>query len=270
MVETSLKVAAIQMISAKDWKSNLQQACLMIKEAAMANAKLIVLPEFFIQITGQDDSRRLDIAEVLGDGFIQQKLSQIAKECNVFLNAGTILIKASDNQYYNTSIVYNPNGELLAHYNKIHLFKFKDENNEYDESITFKAGKNIVSTDILGFNVGLSICYDLRFPELYRKMGELDLILLPSAFTYTTGKAHWEILARSRAIENQCYFIAVNQGGVHETGRHTYGHSMIIDPWGRIVSLCEEGNQIIYATIERQVIAEVRKKLPALEHRVID
>lgn len=270
MVATSLKIAAIQMVSVKDWKSNLHQACLMIKEAAMAHAKLVVLPEFFIQITGQDDGKRLDIAEALGDGVIQRKLSQVAKECNIFLNAGTILIKASDKQYYNTSIIYDQNGELLVYYNKIHLFKFKDENNEYDESITFKAGKDIVSADILGFKVGLSICYDLRFPELYRKMGELDFILLPSAFTYTTGKAHWEILARSRAIENQCYFIAANQGGIHEMGRHTYGHSMIIDPWGRVVSSCEEGNQIIYATIERDVIAEVRKKLPALEHRVID
>lgn len=269
MVETSFKVAAIQMVSVKDWKINLTTAKSLIKEASNKGAKLVVLPEFFIQITDIDDPKRLEIAEYLGTGVIQNELAKIARECNIFLVSGTILIKASDGKYYNTSIVYNQAGEQVAYYNKIHLFKYADEISQYDESITFVSGSDIVTVDILGFRIGLSICYDLRFPELYRKMGQLDLILLPSAFTYTTGKAHWKILTVARAIENQCYFMAVNQGGIHETGRHTYGHSLIIDPWGGILASCEEGNIIIYANIDKSTLTEVRSKLSALDHRVI-
>ena len=269
MVETSLKVAAIQMVSVKDWKINLEMAKALIREASHKGAKLIVLPEFFIQITDADDPKRLAIAEGLGTGVIQNELAQIAKECSIFLVAGTILIKALNGKYYNTSIVYNQDGEEVTYYNKIHLFKYADENSQYDESLTFVSGSDIVTVDILGFRVGLSICYDLRFPELYRKMGTLDLILLPSAFTYTTGKAHWKTLTLARAIENQCYFMAINQGGIHETGRHTYGHSMIIDPWGNILASCEEGNTIIYAEISKSTLIDIRSKLPALEHRVI-
>jgi nitrilase len=269
MVETSLKVAAIQMVSVRNWKTNLEIAQTLIKEASANGANLIVLPEFFIQITDPDDPKRLDIAEELDAGAIQIALAQIAKECSIFLVAGTILIKALNGKYYNTLIVYNQDGEQVAYYNKIHLFKYADETNQYDESLTFVSGSEVKTVDIFGFRIGLSICYDLRFPELYRKMGKLDLILLPSAFTYTTGKAHWQTLTVARAIENQCYFMAVNQGGLHETGRYTYGHSMIINPWGEIMSSCEEGTKIIYANLFKNKIQEIRAKIPALEHRIL-
>jgi nitrilase len=166
-------------------------------------------------------------------------------------------------------LLISPDGATLAHYNKVHLFKFDDGLQRYDESEILLAGDKIVSCDILGFKFGLAICYDLRFPELFRAMDVVDIIVLPSAFTYQTGLAHWELLIRARAVENQCYFLGVNQGGVHETGRRTYGHSMLVDPWGEVLVSALEGEKIIYATINSDKISKVRSKLPALEHRRI-
>ena len=270
MVQTKLNVAAIQIVSARSWQTNLSLVTQMIAEAAMNGAELVVLPEFFIQIVDATDDNRFRIAEKLGDGPIQKQLSGLAAEYKIYLIAGTILIK-SDNygKYYNTSIVYDPSGEMISSYNKIHLFKFNDGTNSYDETETFLPGRDIVVCDIKGFRVGLSVCYDLRFPELYRQMGAIDACVLPSAFTYITGIAHWETLIKARAIENQCYFIAVNQGGIHETGRRTYGHSMVIDPWGNTLTACTEGNTVIYSTLSKQIIQDIRNSLPVLEHRKI-
>ncbi len=269
MVEqTKLQVAAIQMISGPKVEENLLRAEELVIKAGNENAKLVILPEFFIKITNPDDKSRLEMAEALANGPIQEKLSQIARDNKIYLLAGTLLIKDQNtNKYYNTSIVYAPDGSMLAHYEKIHLFKFDDGTHSYDEEATFSAGNKVVCCDIEGFKLGLSICYDLRFPELYRQMGIVDAIVLPSAFTYVTGEAHWEVLSRARAIENQCYFIAVNQGGEHLSGRKTYGHTMIVDPWGKKISGCELGEHIVYAELDKTKINEVRTKLPALWHR---
>lgn len=268
MEQTRLKVAAIQMISVRSWQQNLDVAEAMVMAAASEGVKLVVLPEFFIQITDANDDNRFKIAERLGNGIIQTRLAEIARKSGCYLIAGTIITYAAiTDHYYNTCIVYDPEGVMVTSYNKIHLFKFDDGVNQYNEELTFSSGQEVVCCEILGFKVGLSICYDLRFPELYRQMGAIDLCVLPSAFTYVTGKAHWELLARARAVENQCYFLAVNQGGTHETGRRTYGHSMIINPWGEVLSACEEGSTIVYAELTKDAINSIRTKLPALEHR---
>jgi predicted amidohydrolase len=265
---SSLKVAAIQMVSTPNWAENLERAAYLVTKAAEAQAKFVLLPEFFIQITASTDSSRFDIAEELGHGPIQKRLALIAREAQVYLLAGTLMIKDPvSRKFFNSSILYSPDGSMLCHYKKIHLFKFDDGTHNYDESATFVAGSEIVTVDIESFKVGLSVCYDLRFPELFRKMGVVDVVVLPSAFTYVTGKAHWEILSRARAIENQCYFVALNQGGEHLSGRKTYGHTMVIDPWGNKVSECELGECIVYATLEKSVIKNVRVSLPVLEHR---
>ena len=265
----NLKIAAIQMIATANPVQNLATAEKLVRQAAVS-ARLIILPEFFIQISQASDPKRFTYAEHLGSGPIQEHLASLAKELQIYLLAGTILIKTADSKkFYNTSLLYSPEGKLCCHYKKIHLFKFTDKDQTYDEGEYLIPGKDLVTYEIDGFRFGFSICYDLRFPELFRKMGKLDAIILPAAFTYTTGKAHWEILSRARAIENQCYFIAVNQGGLHEIGRHTYGHTLIANPWGELIANCEEGEQILYATLDKSLIKSIRQNLPALEHHQI-
>ena len=206
----------------------------------------------------------------MGNGFIQQELSNLAKENNVFLVAGSLLIKSPvANRFYNTCIVYAPDGSMSCHYHKIHLFKFDDGTLRMDESETFTHGFDVVTFMAYGFKFGLSICYDLRFPEMFRKMEQVDVIILAAAFTYFTGKPHWEILLRARAIENQCYVIASNQGGFHNCGRHTFGHSMIIDYWGDIINCLYTGDGIILGEIDKNKIDKARMSLPALEHRTL-
>lgn len=269
-MNSRLNIALIQMISTPNVAENLVKAEELIAQACANSVDLVVLPEFFIQITTADDARRFNCAENLGSGAIQQFMTEMAIKYQCYLVAGTILIKhLATQKYYNTSIVFDPHGKQIAVYNKIHLFRFYDGIQHYDETMTFSAGEEIVTFEVNGFKLGLAICYDLRFPELFRQMGIVDGIILPSAFTYATGLAHWELLCKSRAVENQCYFVGVNQGGVHVTGRHTYGHSLVINPWGEVVTECAEGEQVLYARLERTKINEVRKKLPALEHRVL-
>jgi predicted amidohydrolase len=268
MLNNSLKVAAIQMLSVPNCQVNLQTAARLVKEAALNSARMVVLPEFFIQICTPEAQDRFAIAEELGNGVIQTELARLALENNVYLLAGSIPLKSAIiDKYYNAALMYAPDGQLFCAYNKIHLFKFNDGSVAYDEGVDFVAGDKVICCDIDGFKIGLSICYDLRFPELFRAMGVVDVILLPSAFTYQTGLAHWELLARARAVENQCYFVAVNQGGEHESGRKTYGHSLICDPWGELIASCAEGEHIIYAELSSLRLQEVRSKLPALEHR---
>lgn len=265
-----LKIAALQMISTCSVTENLNKASQMIAEAASNGAQVIVLPEFFSKITTSEDLHRTDHAEILENGTIQSSLKDLAVLHGIYIIAGSILLSSSiTNKFYNSCLVISPEGLTLAHYDKIHLFKFNDGSQDYDESEILLAGDQVVSCDILGFKFGLAICYDLRFPELFRALGTVDVIVLPSAFTYQTGVAHWELLIRARAVENQCYFLGVNQGGMHETGRRTFGHSMLADPWGEVLVSALEGEKIIYAIINSDKIREVRSKLPALEHRRI-
>lgn len=265
----SFKVAAIQMVSCASLERNIEVAGQWIEKAAGQGAQLIVLPEYFC-LMGKKETDKLSVAETEGSGPIQKFLSDMASKHSIYLSAGSIpLVSPEAGRVFNTQLVYNPQGLQIARYDKIHLFSFTRGDESYDESRAILAGGSVSRLQTSDITLGLSICYDLRFPELYREMGQVDLILVPSAFTYTTGRAHWEILLRARAIENQCYVLAPAQGGRHENGRQTWGHSMLIDPWGDILQVLPEQEGIVSGTIEPERLKEVRQSLPALSHRIL-
>lgn len=267
----SLKIASVQMVSTPDLEQNLNTASRLIKDAACEGAQLVVLPEYFCMM-GLKDTDKVRIRESLSNGPIQDKLAQIAQDNQIHLIAGTIPLEAKDpNKVLNTTLAYDPNGKQIGRYDKIHLFGFQTSKERYQESETIEAGDTPGRLSIQVNNqewvFGLSICYDIRFPELYRTMGTVDCHIIPAAFTYTTGKAHWEILLRARAIENQTYFIASAQGGIHPNQRRTWGHSMLIDPWGTILADLPEGEGYITGVLSKEKLNEVRSQLPALAHR---
>ncbi|MCD0505344.1 carbon-nitrogen hydrolase family protein [Bordetella petrii] len=265
----SVSVAAIQMVSSPVLQDNLRQAEELIEKAAASGARLVSLPEYFC-FMGQGDLQKLEIKEQPGQGPIQDFLAGQASRHGIWVAGGTLPLACPDpNRVFNTSFVYGPDGRAVARYDKIHLFNFRRGAEAYDESIAIHPGQAVQAFDAPWGRVGLSVCYDLRFPELYRALGQVDLILVPAAFTYTTGKAHWELLLRARAIENQCYVLAAAQGGSHPNGRRTWGHSMLIDPWGEIIDVLPEGPGVVSGTIEPERLAQVRASLPALRHRVL-
>ena len=266
-----LKIASIQMVSTPDVQENLSTASRLIAAAATEGAQLAVLPEYFC-LMGLKDTDKVRARESLGSGPIQEQLSDIAQQNNIFLVAGTIPLEAKDsNKVLNTTLVFNPAGEQISRYDKIHLFGFQTATERYQESETIEAGDEpgLLKISINGndWTFGLSICYDLRFPELYRALGQVDCHIIPAAFTYTTGKDHWEILLRARAIENQCYVLASAQGGIHQNQRRTWGNTMLIDPWGSILANIPEGEGFISGVLCKDKLNEVRSKLPALAHR---
>ncbi|CAM3632197.1 carbon-nitrogen hydrolase family protein [Bordetella bronchialis] len=257
------------MVSTPIVRENLDAASQLIRKAAESGARLVALPEYFC-FMGQKDHDKLAIRETDGTGPIQEFLSSQASQHGIFVVGGTLpLVSPDAARVYNTSLVYGPDGKRLARYDKIHLFNFKRGTESYDESIAIRPGAEVRTVDTPFAKVGLSVCYDLRFPELYRALGTVDLILVPAAFTYTTGKAHWELLLRTRAIENQCYVLAPAQGGVHPNGRRTWGHSMLVDPWGDIVDVLPEGPGVVAGNIDSTRLSDVRAALPALRHRVM-
>ena len=260
-------VAAIQMVSTPDVASNIATARRLVAEAAAAGATLVSLPEYW-PIMGLQDTDKVAHAEPDGDGPIQAFLAGAAREHGIWLAGGTLpLVSPSAGKVMNTTLVYDPQGEAVGRYDKIHLFGFNKGAESYDEARTIVPGKNVVTFDAPFGKVGLAVCYDLRFPELFRAMGECTLMLVPAAFTHTTGSAHWEVLLRARAIENQCYVLAAAQGGTHASGRRTFGHSMLIDPWGKVTALLEEGEGVVVGEIDQALIDSVRSSLPALKHR---
>ena len=266
-----LKIAALQMVSSASLQENLETAGRLIKAAAQDGAQLVVLPEYFC-IMGLKDTDKVHIREAFGDGPIQGALSGLAKRNGIYLIAGTIPLEAKDpNKVLNTTLVFGPDGQRVARYDKIHLFGFQTNTERYQESETIEAGEIPGIVKITANNAewtfGLSICYDLRFPELYRALGQVDCHIIPAAFTYTTGKDHWEILLRARAIENQCYVLASAQGGIHQNQRRTWGNTMLIDPWGSVLSTLAEGEGFISGVLSKDKLNEVRSKLPALAHR---
>ena len=268
---TELKIAAIQMVSSASLQENLTTAKRLIQAAAQDGAQLAVLPEYFC-IMGLKDTDKVRVKEKLGSGPIQEELAAIAKDSDIYLIAGTIPLEAKDpNKVLNTTLVFNPYGQRVGRYDKIHLFGFQTNTERYQESETIEAGEqpSIVKISMHGteWTFGLSICYDLRFPELYRALGQVDCHIIPAAFTYTTGKDHWEILLRARAIENQCYVLASAQGGIHQNQRRTWGNTMLIDPWGDILATLPEGEGFISGVLSKDKLNEVRSKLPALAHR---
>lgn len=268
-IAESFRVAAVQMVSSTQVDDNLEHAALGIAEAVQAGAHLVVLPEYFC-VMGRADTDKLALREPDGQGPIQDFLRAQARQHGIWLVGGTLPLETGEpDRIYNSTLVFGPDGSRLARYDKIHLFGFSNGNEAYDESRTILAGRTPQSFDAPCGRVGLSICYDLRFPELYRAFAPATLVVVPSAFTYTTGSAHWETLLRARAIENQCYVLAAAQGGRHENGRRTWGHSMLIDPWGDVVDCLPEGQGVVVGDIVRERLAQVRASLPALQHRVL-
>lgn len=266
-----MKVAAIQMVSGISVDKNLAQAHRLLDQAAAAGAELAVLPEYFC-FMGRNDRDKLLLAETPGLGTVQDFLSDTARELGLWIVGGTLPMATPDPEHAaNTCLVYNPKGKAVARYDKIHLFRYDNGRERYDEAQALVAGQKTVTLPLHDqhkhhWHLGLSVCYDLRFPELYRQL-HADIITVPSAFTYTTGQAHWEILLRARAIENQAYVIASAQGGHHENGRHTWGQTMVIDPWGQILGEHKEGSGLVVCELDPGRVQSVRQRLPALQHR---
>lgn len=271
--QTGICVAAVQMVSTTDVEQNLRAAQQLIQEAAQRGARLVVLPEYFC-LMGKRDRDKVALREADGKGPIQDFLAEQAARWRIWLFGGTLPLAAPDpERVFNSVLVFDPTGRRVARYDKIHLFSFRQGDEVYDEARTIAPGSEPVSVQCsiaeTSIRVGLSVCYDLRFPELYRQLQGADLIIVPAAFTATTGQAHWEALLRARAIENLCYVLASAQGGRHENGRATFGHSMLIDPWGEVLAVRPAGPGVVLGTIEPQRIASCRSSLPALEHRVL-
>ena len=263
------KVAAIQMASGPNVKANLDEAEKLIKIAVQQEAELVVLPENF-SIMGMAETDKVKIAEDVGSGLLQDYLKEQARKHNIWLVGGTIPIRSSESgKVFAACLLFNPQGELVTRYDKIHLFDVNIENESYTESETITPGDKVVVADTPFGRLGLAVCYDLRFPELFRAMIDLDMEIcaLPSAFTSLTGRAHWESLLRSRAIENLSYMIAADQGGYHVGGRETYGDSMIVDPWGRVLNRLPHGTGVVVADIDAAKLKHTRKMFPALNHK---
>jgi nitrilase len=261
------RVAAIQMVSTPSVAGNIATARALVAEAAAGGAMLVTLPEYW-PIMGLKDTDKVSHAEAPGDGPIQTFMAQAAREFGIWLIGGTLPLVSQDaGRVMNTTLVYDPQGQPAGRYDKIHLFGFQQGAESYDEARTIVPGTDVSAFEAPFGRVGLSVCYDLRFPELYRAMGECALIVVPAAFTYVTGLAHWEVLLRARAIENQCYVLASAQGGTHASGRRTFGHSMLVDPWGKIVDVLDEGEGIVGGVIDQALLDQVRGNLPALKHR---
>ncbi|CAH1200690.1 Deaminated glutathione amidase [Candidatus Nitrotoga sp. BS] len=265
----TFKVAAVQMASGPNVSANLGEARRLIEKAVDQGARLVVLPEYF-PIMGLKDTDKLAVREQPGSGMIQTFLSKIARELKIWLVGGSIPLVADEpDKMRNACLVYDDNGEQVARYDKIHLFNLELGNEHYDEGRTIEPGKQVVVVDSPFGRLGLAVCYDLRFPELFRAMHNVNIIVLPSAFTETTGKMHWEVLVRARAIENLAYIVAAGQGGYHINGRETHGNSMIVDPWGKVLDRLPRGSGVVVAEINPSYLASLRASLPALSHRTI-
>lgn len=265
------KVAAIQMASGPNVKANLAEAEKLINIAVQQEAELVVLPENFA-IMGMAETDKVKIAEEYGSGLLQDFLKEQAIKHNIWLVGGTIPLRSDEpGKVFAACLLLNSQGETVARYDKIHLFDVTIEaNNEsYTESETITPGNNIVVVDTPFGRLGLAVCYDLRFPELFRAMVEqnMEICALPSAFTSLTGRVHWESLLRARAIENLSFMIAADQGGYHVGGRETHGDSMIIDPWGLVLNRLPHGTGVVVANIDLTKLAHTRKMFPALGHK---
>ena len=281
----NIRAAAVQMISSTDPNANIDTMKRLVRQAAEQGADWVLLPEYW-PLMGRKDTDKLAFAEPLvGGGFnetryarfgetryarFQTSLSETAAECGVVLFGGTIPLQSPDvGKVMNTMLVYDRDGTQIGLYHKMHLFGFSGLGERYAEADTISAGGDVPKLAADGVPLAAGVCYDLRFPEFFRAQQPFDVLLLPAAFTYTTGKAHWELLLRARAVENQCYVIASAQGGEHESGRKTFGHSMIIDPWGEVLDVLPEGEGIVIADLDAARLQSVRTRLPALQHRLL-
>ena len=265
------KLACVQLASGPNVEANLIETSKYIEEAKKLGADLIVLPENF-SMMAKEDSMYLDIKEVLGQGRIQDFISKEARKHDLWIVAGTIPTKSQkEDKVYSTCIVFNNLGEQVSSYNKVHLFDVNiiETNEKYSESDIYLCGDSITVIDTPFCKIGLAICYDLRFPELFRKLSQenVDIVCMPAAFTSVTGKAHWEHLITARAIENLVYFAASAQGGYHVSGRETYGHSMIVNPWGETLDIIKNNSGIVISSIDLKSLKKLRKNFPCLSHK---
>ncbi len=268
------KVAAIQMCSSENVDENLHVVARLIKEAASHGAELAVLPEMF-PIMGKRTTDIMDVKEQYGSGKIQTFLSKLAAQCNIWIVGGTMPISCKDSHKVRAAcIVYDNKGNQVARYDKIHLFDVViSETESYRESDTIEAGDKIVVVDTPIGKLGLGICYDIRFPDLFTQLLNqgAEVIAIPAAFTLKTGKAHWKLLARSRAVENFCYVVGACQGGTHANGRQTYGHSLIVEPWGRVIEeITEPKDAIVYADIDLKKLYKIRESIPIMKHQKLN
>lgn len=280
-----MKVATIQMVSGADLSANLAEARRLLQLAAQAGAELAVLPEYFC-LMGQRDADKLAIQEPFGSGPIQQFLSDSARELGLWLVGGTLPISAASDlpaaaqpgsRVFNSSLAHAPSGACVARYDKMHLFRFDNGVERYDESLVLAPGQHPTTFDLASadghpWRIGMSVCYDLRFPELYRHYAQAGahLMLVPAAFTYTTGQDHWELLLRARAIENLSFVLASAQGGLHDNQRRTWGHALLVDPWGRVLAeRAQDGAGVVVADLSWDLMQQCRSRLPALEHRLL-
>ncbi len=267
------RVALAQMVSSANVVENLQQVEKLMIQAREDDAQLILLPENFA-FMGHHETDKLHIGEVYGQGPIQEKISQLAKQLGLWVVAGTMPLKGSGSKVRASCLVYDEQGLCAARYDKIHLFDVSVSPQEaYRESATIDRGHDLVVVDTPVGKIGLTVCYDLRFPELYQQLLIIQgaqLFTVPSAFTAVTGLAHWEVLLRARAIENLSYVLAANQGGHHENGRSTYGHSMIIEPWGAVLAQQTDGIGVVTAEIDLQGLQHLRKTFPSVDHHVLN
>ena len=284
-MQKNIRAAAVQMISSTDPDANIDTMKRLVRQAAEQGADWVLLPEYW-PLMGRKDTDKLAFAEPLVGSSLgetccarfsetrsarfQTTLSETAAEYGVVLFGGTIPLQSPDlGKVMNTMLVYDRDGTQIGLYHKMHLFGFSGLGERYAEADTISAGGDVPKLAADGVPLAAGVCYDLRFPEFFRAQQPFDVLLLPAAFTYTTGKAHWELLLRARAVENQCYVIASAQGGEHESGRRTFGHSMIIDPWGEILDILPEGEGIVIADLDAARLQSVRTRLPALKHRLL-
>jgi predicted amidohydrolase len=265
----SFRIALVQMVSTPSVAENLDAAGRLIAEAAGKGAKLIALPEYFC-ILGQRDTDKVAAKEKDGAGPIQEFLAETARRHGIWLVGGSVPLECADpGKVRNSCLVYDSEGRRVARYDKIHLFGLELGAERFDEGRTIEAGATPCAIDSPFGRIAISVCYDVRFPELYRALAPMDLILVPSAFTATTGRAHWETLLRARAIENLAWVLAPAQGGTHPNGRQTHGHTMVVDPWGKVVAERAAGAGVVVADIDPRFQARMRHSLPALTHRVL-
>ena len=269
------RVAAIQMVSTENVAANLEAAARLIRQAVSDGAEFLVLPENF-PLMGMHEQDKLAVMEPFGNGPLQRFLMEQATSHHIWLAGGTIPLQASSPDRIRAAcLLYDPQGKCVARYDKIHLFDVavdNDKDETYNESCTIEAGDQLTVAKTPFGNVGMSVCYDLRFPEIYRNMHRqgVNIIIVPSAFTATTGKAHWEALLRTRAVENLSYVIAPDQGGRHINNRETWGHSMVINPWGDILAVIDSGEGVACADIDIEQLQTLRQNFPVLEHRKLD
>ncbi|MEE9357220.1 carbon-nitrogen hydrolase family protein [Candidatus Vondammii sp. HM_W22] len=273
MITKNQKIAAILMASSSDVSANLLEAERLAAEAVENGAGLVVLPENFA-FMGKHDRDMCAIRETEGNGPLQDFLSQLAKRYGIWLVGGTIPLEAHDNSKVRAAcMVYNSEGKLVARYDKIHLFDVNliEANERYKESETIEAGDEVVVVDSPFGKLGIAICYDLRFPEIFRKLLDqgMEVACIPSSFTAITGKTHWETLVRARAIENLSYVIAAAQGGFHMNGRETHGHSMIVDPWGSVLAQVPRGTGSVSCDMDLEYLSSTRRNFPTIDHRTL-